>query len=371
MSAPLIAIVANTTWNIVNFRLSLIKSLLAANYQVLVIAPVDEFTAQLNGIRQVALTKLKPKSKNPINDFLLCRELYQIYQKEQPALILHYTIKPNIFGNFAARCAGISTISTLTGLGYTFLHGSFTQKIIRQLYKMALEKSKRLVFHNPDDLALFTKNQLVKSQQGMVIAGSGVNTKHFALAYKEDTTKFVFLFVGRLLYDKGIEEFVLAANEVCKMTANTEFHIVGQLNAANPAAVAETQLKKWLSNKRIKYHGSTNDVRPFLKATNVFVLPSYREGMPRAVLEAMASGKPIITTDTAGCRDTVEEGRNGWLVPVKDADALAHAMLKIYQLDQQKIAKMGERSRELVLQKFDESIIVAKYLELIKKLLPT
>jgi glycosyltransferase involved in cell wall biosynthesis len=370
--APKIAIVANTTWNIYNFRLGLMRELSAQGFRVVVIAPIDEYIHYLNDthfIKHIALKKLNPQSKNPLKDLLLCKELYQIYKKEQPDLILHYTIKPNIWGNLAAKWANIPTISTLTGLGYTFLHGNFTKHIIRRLYKVALGQSKKLIFHNSDDQHLFKKYNLVGEGQGAVIPGSGVNTDFFSPIVKPSSKKFIFLFVGRLLYDKGIAEFVDAARQIRRVTNNTEYWVVGQLNAKNPTAVSEHQLQDWLENKDIRYFGTSNDIRKYLKDADVFVLPSYREGMPRAVLEAMASAKPIITTDTAGCRDTVKEEENGFLVPVKDSISLAKAMLKMYHLNREELVKMGEKSREMTLEFFDETIIISEYLKLIKQII--
>jgi len=371
MKSPKIAIVANSTWNIYNFRLGLIRELTKVGYRVIVIAPIDEYIHYLGDnyfIKHIAIKRLSPQSKNPLKDVLLCKELYDIYKKEQPDLILHYTIKPNIWGNFAARLANIPTISTLTGLGYTFLHGNFTKYIIRKLYKVALSKSKRLVFHNGDDLQLFEDFNLIPKGRGEVIPGSGVDTNFFSPFPKSPAKKFIFLFVGRVLYDKGILEFVEAARQIRQVTKNTEYWVVGQLNAENPTAVSKHQLQVWLENKDIRYFGNSNDIRKFLKKADVFVLPSYREGMPRAVLEAMASAKPIITTDTAGCRDTVVEGENGYLVPVKDSISLAEAMLKIYYLDRNELREMGNASRDLVLQNFDEKIIIDRYLSLIQNI---
>ena len=372
MPSPKIAIVANSTWNIYNFRLGLIKQLKLEGFRVVVIAPVDEYIHYLSEIyftKHIALKNLNPQSKNPFNDLALCQELYSIYKKEQPDLILHYTIKPNIYGNLAARWAGIPTISTLTGLGYTFLHGKSTKYFIRRLYKIALRKTHKAIFHNQDDQVLFEHLRLIKKGKGAVIPGSGVDTDFFYPAPEQKKGKFIFLFIGRLLYDKGIAEFVEAAKLIRKVAHNMECWVVGQLNAKNPAAVSKDQLQNWLENKEIRYFGSSKDIRKYLNQADVFVLPSYREGMPRAVLEAMSCEKPIITTETPGCRDTVQEGQNGYLVPVKDSMALAEAMLKVYHHSESEIQLMGKKSRELVLNQFDEKIIIKSYLELIYNIL--
>jgi len=368
MTRPKIAIVANSTWNIYNFRLGLIKRLKKEGYRVTVIAPVDEYIRYLNDIyfiKHIALKKLNPQSKNPLKDGLLFKELYSIFKKQKPDLILNYTIKPNIYGNLAAKILGIPTISTLTGLGYTFLHGNSTKFFIRKLYKVALSYSHKIIFHNSDDLRLFQELKLIKREKGVVVPGSGVDTQHFCPRLKSNHEKFIFLFVGRLLYDKGIGEYVEAIRKIRKATKNTEFWVVGQINAKNPAAVSKDKLQYWLEDRTIRYFGSTKDIRPFLQEADVFVLPSYREGMPRAILEAMAMGKPIVTTNVAGCRDTVQHEKNGLLVTVRDSINLGEAMLKMYHLSKEELDKMGKRSRELVLSKFDEKIIIEQYLRLI------
>lgn len=368
-----IAIVANSTWNIYNFRLDLIRQFRSKGYRVIVIAPVDQYIHYLNEnhfTKHISLRQLSPQSKNPLKDFLLLRELYKIYKKEKPDLILHYTIKPNIYGSIAARWLKIPCISTVTGLGYTFLNQGVSTRFVKPLYKFAFRNNAKIIFHNNDDQTLFDKLNLIKKGNSEVIKGSGVNTNFFR-PLKGDLTnrKFIFLFVGRLLYDKGIVEFIQAAKQVRQIIRNAECWVVGELNAKNPSNIPQSQLLQWVENRYIRYWGATNDIRGFIKKADVVVLPSYREGMPRAVLEAMAMGKPIITTNTAGCRESIDHDVNGYLVPVKDHLALAEAMVNIYSLDQDKLEQMGIASRKKALEEFDEKIINQRYLELAEEVI--
>lgn len=364
-----IAIVDNSTWNIYNFRLPLIKLLKRKGFEVVVIAPVDNYIHYLNEshfTKHISIRFLSPQSKNPIRDLLFLFELYRVFKEEQPDLILHYTIKPNIFGNLAARLAGIPSISTITGLGYTFLNKNLINRLVPFMYKVALKKVLKLIFYNSDDCQLFIQKKLIDAKRTTVIPGSGVNTNHFRpFPQPLPSQKFVFLFIGRLLYDKGLKEYVAAARYLKQVSTNIECWVIGELNAKNPATVAKAELVEWIDQKHIRYFGIALDVRQYLKRANVLVLPSYREGIPRSVLEAMAMQKPIITTNVAGCKETVETPENGFLVPPKNSEALQEAMLKMYTLNQEALLSMGEKSRIKALAEFDDQIIAKKYLRII------
>lgn len=366
-----IAIVANSTWNIYNFRQGLIKRLKAEGHEVIVIAPVDEYIHYLNEsyfTKHISLKRLSPQSKNPFKDLLLTWELLKIYKKEKPDLIMHYTIKPNIFGSIAARLANIPSISTVTGLGYTFLADSFTNKLVKRLYQFAFSNIRKVVFHNSDDEQLFLKSKIIHKSQSKIIPGSGVNTNYFRpLSLKPNQQKFIFLFMGRLLYDKGIIEFVEAAKKLKTIIPKAEFWIIGEAEAKNPSVVSKDDLLKWVEARFIHYLGPTKEVRKHIKKVDAVVLPSYREGMPKAILEGMAMGKPVITTDTPGCRETVD--KNGYLVPVKDTESLAKAMLDLYNLDSNSYKIMAEESRQLALDVFDEKLIIEHYNTIINNVL--
>lgn len=370
-----VALVANSTWNIYNFRLNLIKKLENEKLEVIVIAPVDEYIHYLNNvanIRHVPLKTLSRKSTNPFKDIVLFNELNSIYKKEKPDLVIHYTIKPNIYGNLAAALNKIKSICAVTGLGYTFLNKGFTNLAARFLYKFSFQFSDRVIFENQDDRALFIREKLAAEKKCISMKGCGVNTNYFRpLVNGRQNGNRVFLFIGRLLYDKGIVEFVEAAKIVKAKISNTEFWVVGELDSGNPSAIDKEQLVKWVNEKDIHYCGTTKDIRGYMKQTDVVVLPSYREGLPKVILEGMAMGKPIITTDTAGCRETVEENENGFLVPVKDANKLANAMIKMALFSDEELEEMGNVSREKTLEIFDDKIIANQFMEIIDEILET
>ena len=369
--ATTIAIVANTTWNIYNFRMPLIKALKQSGYRVLVIAPVDEYVHYLDDsyfTRHIPLRCLSAQRKNPFSDFLFFLELLRIYLKEKPDIVFHYTIKPNIYGSMAAQWAGIQSIPTVTGLGYTFLHSNFLNRVVKSLYRLAFKRVPLAIFHNPTDMNFFISQGIIRKDNAQVIPGSGINTHHFSPSPKSNKKSFIFLFIGRLLVDKGICEFEAAANHLKKLAPDTEFWVIGQLNTNSSASISKSKLIQWKKNHVIRYFGSVLDVRPYIKQADVLVLPSYREGMPKAILEAMSMERPIITTDTAGCRDAVDES-SGVLVPTNDSLALAEAMEQLYYSDNETLLAMGKAARKRVLDFFDEKIIVSRYLSICDRIL--
>lgn len=335
--------------------------------EVVVVAPVDtyiHYLQQLPSVRHIPLKNLNPQGKGLFKSLLLTLELFRIYRSEKPDAILHFTIKPNIFGSIAAKWAGIRSIPTVTGLGYTFLHGHWLNKLTVQMYRYAFSGLDCVVFHNRDDRELFDQLGIIPRRLSIVVNGSGVNTNYFRpLPKPQFETPFTFLFIGRLLYDKGIREYVEAAAYLRQWGVNISCRVVGDLGSSNPDAVPKEKFLHWIKEGFIEYYGAAADVRPFIKNCDVLVLPSYREGMPRAILEALAMGKPIVTTDVAGCREAVCD-KTGLLVPVKNSKALAEAMSYLFHKDQQEVLAMSQAARTRALDRFDERIIVETYLQL-------
>ncbi len=365
-----IALVANATWTIYNFRLNLIKALIRQGIQVIVIAPVDEYIQYLDkieGIRHIPLRHLSRDSTNPIQDLKLLFELFMIYRRIRPDLILHYTIKPNIFGNLAALFNRIKSISVVTGLGYTFLREGWMKKLTMWLYKVSFRFASTVVFLNPDDQNLFVKNKIIKAEKGTTILGSGVDTQKFKPGPALKQEKTVFTFIGRLLYDKGIEEFVNAAIQVRNNYPDAEFWIIGEMDDKNPSYLPKAKLVRWIEEKYIRYFGTTQDILSYITKSSCIVLPSYREGLSKVLIESAAAGKPIITTDIPGCRQVVDNGKNGLLVPVKDSNALAIAMEHFCQLPAKDKRSMGIHSRKMALEKFDDNIIIKEYFKVIQQ----
>jgi glycosyltransferase involved in cell wall biosynthesis len=368
---PKIVIVANTTWNIYNFRLPLLQLLEKRGFQIVVIAPFDEHIVYLNDLNNGAhlpIHQLKRKSMNPFQDLLFFAEMSRLYWREKPDLVIHYTIKPNIYGNFAAFLQRIPSICVVTGLGYSFIHNGWVKKMTDALYRLSFLSAKKVLFENNDDRDLFIKNQLSQARQSISTKGCGVDTQYFQPQKRTRTDyKKVFLFIGRLLYDKGIVEFVEAARRVRQQDPMVDFWVLGELDQGNLAAVSEDLLTEWIEDGVIKYYGNVSDVRPYIADSDVVVLPSYREGMPRAILEGLAMGKAVITTDTAGCRETVEEGKNGFLVPVRNVVKLMERIHDFCDMPIAEIEKMGVISRQKALQEFDQTIINQSILQVIEQ----
>lgn len=362
MKSIKIALVANTTWNIYNFRLNIIEKLLEEGHEVVVMAPVDEFIhykEKFSKVRHVPIRRLDRDSINPFKDARLALEFLRLYRKEKPDLIIHYTVKPNIYGGFAARFLRIPSFAVVTGLGYAFIHNGFIKRTTKTLYKWSSPWHKKVIFENEDDKDLFVHDGLIKASQGIAVKGCGVDTRFFAKAKMNGKSdrRPVFTFIGRLLYDKGVREFIEAAHLLREKDINAEFWLVGEIDKENPSAIREDDLVRWIKDANVKYHGSTHNVRDFFNRSDCIVLPSYREGMSRVIMEAMSMEKPVITTDTAGCRETIDDAVSGFIVPVRDAKALADAMHRFLQLSETERLAMGAHGREKAIQEFDDKII--------------
>ncbi len=356
----------NTAWNILNFRSGLIKTLLAHNHQVIAIAPADEYIEDIEalGCQVIPIKQLSRKGTNPMSDLRLVHELYRIYSRENIDIALHYTIKPNIYGSLAARLSGTRSICTVTGLGYSFMQKGWVNRLVRSLYKRAFRRVEVVAFQNEDDRELFVKGGLVAPQKTLLIKGSGIRCHYFVpLPKTQEQDKMVFLFVGRLLFDKGIREFLEAAKQLQSQKA--EFWVLGTIDEGNPSCISPRLIHEVHEAGIVHYLGSSDDVREIMRNADIVVLPSYREGLPRVMLEALSMAKPVITTQAPGCRETVVDGVNGLMIPVADASALADAMLKMLSLTPDTLIEMGKAGRTMALEQFDETIIVGQYLELI------
>lgn len=367
-----IALVANSTWNIHNFRLNLLDKFITEGHDVLVIAPVDqyiEYKEKYPKVKHIALRSLDRDSTNPIKDLILIAELTRKYKRLKPDLVIHFTNKPNIYGAIAARRAKIDSIAIVTGLGYAFIHNGFIKSITTALYKYTSKYHKRFIFENIEDRELFEDENIISKQQGISVKGCGVNTTYFhPYPSGEENDDTIFTFVGRLLYDKGVKEFVEAAKLIKLRYPKTQFWLVGELDPDNPATVEKDELIEWVDSDIVYYHGFQRDVRPFISKSDCVVLPSYREAIPRTITEAMAMAKPVITTDTAGCREAVEVGVNGYLAKLRDAKDLAQSMQKIMSLSNEERKSMGQAGRDIVMRQFDDRLIAQHIYNIISEI---
>jgi len=366
-----IAIVLNTAWNIYNYRLGLIRTLLEEGHTVFAVAPSDDYVPVIEetGCTFIEIKNLSRKGMNPIQDMRYSYELFTIYKQNAIDVALQYTIKPNIYGSMAARGARIKTISTVTGLGYSFMTEGIVNAVVKRLYKTAFNSCSLIAFQNNDDKQLFENLRLCDSSKTTLVPGSGINTDYFKPLPKENpSSKLTFLFVGRLLFDKGIQELLEAAQKVKEQHADTDFWVVGGIDEGNPSAIDKQLIDDYHEQGIINYMGRSSDVRAIMRNADVVVLPSYREGLPRVLLEAVAMGKPIIATDVPGCRAVIRDGKNGWQVPAKDAAALEEALLRMYALSEEEREQMGQVGRQMALDIFDEQVIVQHYLNAIDAL---
>ena len=356
-------LIASHADSLINFRGALIDALIQEGASVHVAAPdlpngsAGRMRLEAKGLHVHDL-KLQRVGMNPFTDLHTFFLLLKLMRQIRPRWVLSYTVKPVIYGMLAAQAARVpNRFALITGLGYAFQgqeDASFIRKsvhrIVKSLYRCALHGCHKVFFQNPDDEALFKKLKLVNnSTPTIVVNGSGVDTSQFMV--RDIPTPVSFLLIARLLGDKGVREYVSAAREIKRLYPNVVFNIAGWIDD-NPDAIKKTELDDWQSSGDINYLGRLSDVRPAIIDSSVYVLPSYREGTPRTVLEAMAMGRPIITTDAPGCRETVINGVNGFLVPVKDVKKLAEAM-EYFVLQPEAMEAMGAASREIAVSKYD------------------
>ncbi len=361
----------NASWNVLNFRLPLLRALCAQGHRVTVLAPEDAAVPglQAEGAGCVPLV-MDTKGLNPVRDAALVYRLARHFRAQAPDVVLSWTIKNNIFGACAARLVGVPFIPNVTGLGTAFLSGGPLQRMAETLYRAAFPRLDTVFFQNADDRALFCDRRLVRAGQARLLPGSGIDLARFAPAPQPDKVPDagpVFLMIARLLRDKGVVEYAQAARIVRAAHPAVEFRLLGALGAENRSAIDAQTLQGWQAAGDIIYLGQTEDVRPAIAAADVVVLPSYREGAPRTLIEAAAMGRPLIATDVPGCRAVVDDGVSGYLCAVRDAASLAGACERMIACGPGARAAMGLAGRRKMEAEFDERIVVGAYLDAIAR----
>lgn len=368
-----VLIALNSAWNLLNFRSGLIKALVAHGHTVVLAAPADEHVPALSalGARFVDVP-MHTHGTNPLTDLALLWRFVRLLQREQPDVLLAYTAKPNVYGSLSARWLGVPVVNNIAGLGSVFIKGGWLAGVLMGLYRLALARSHRVFFQNPDDLQLFIKHHLVINAQTALLPGSGVDLQKFRpvplpclqksrSTQSADNRRFVFLLVARMLKDKGVEEYVQAARNLKARYSQVECALLGSLDGDNPTAVSATQMQAWVSEGVVSYWGTSTDVRVQLAQSDCVVLPSYREGTPRTLLEAAAMARPLVATDVPGCREVVRHGINGLLCAPRDAQSLAEQMAAMLNMTDASLQKMGGASRDWVETYFDEQIVIDRY----------
>jgi glycosyltransferase involved in cell wall biosynthesis len=372
MAPQRILVLAGFAPSLINFRGLLLREMVARGHNVIAAAPGNDCT---EGIRkQLASIGISfysvPIARgrlDPFQDIQSYRALVRLFKELKPDLVLAYTAKAVIYGGIAAKKVGsIRFFPMITGLGYGFIGGEgFKRAVLRALlellYRLGLSPAHIVIFQNPDDEALFRELNIIRSNKlSVCVKGSGVDLDAFSPKSLPD--KHIFLMLSRLVADKGVREYVAAARRVKRYYSQVVFKLAGDLDP-NPAAINYNELREWIEEGVIEYLGVVRQVQPVLATCRYYVLPSYREGTPRSVLEAMAIGRPIITTDAPGCRETVTHEYNGLLVPPRDIDALSAAMIRLIETPKVEIQGMAKASLDIVRDQFDAHKVNARILQ--------
>lgn len=362
-----ICLSSNTAWSLYNYRRGLIDALLGRDYRVVVLAPRDAFSERLAALGcEVVDLSMDRQGLRPHRDIALIGAYRRAYRRLAPNLSVNFTIKPVIYGGLAARRLGIGYASVITGLGAAFARDNWLRQLVETLYRRSQHGAARVFFLNAHDRQVFVDRKLAPAAAMEQLPGEGVDLARFAVQPWPEGDETRLLLLARMLWNKGVGEFVAAARRVKRRFPRSRFQLLGPFGVANPAAMRRAKVDRWVEEGLIEYLGDTDDVRPYIAQAHCVVLPSYYgEGLPRALLEAAAMGRPVITTDHVGCRDAVWEGRSGLLCEPRNVASLAESISRFLELDAAARQAMGLAGREHVERHFDERLVVDRYLALI------
>lgn len=367
-----IALSANTSWYLYNFRKNTIIALIQEGYRVIVIAPKDEYSQKLSKLGcQYIDVNIDQGGTNPIKDIKTFFYFYRVYKKNNIDVVLNFTPKNNIYSTLAANFNDVRSVNNIAGLGILFINESVTSKIARFLYKISQSKSSRLFFQNEDDRRLFLDKKITTNVPTDRLPGSGVDLSRFTLSPAPNDGKVRFLLIARMLYDKGIQQYVDAAGILKnKYGGKVEFQLLGFLDVDNPSAVSSVVMQTWVDEGVVNYLGTSDNVEQDIANVDCMVLPSYyREGVPKSLLEAGAMGKPIVTTNNVGCRETVDDGVNGYLCEPRSSESLIEKLELIIKMSHSQRLTLGLNSRLKIEKEFDEKIVIEKYIKAIEECL--
>ena len=360
---PLLLLAGNDVPTVLNLRMNLIRALRQAGSEVAVAAPPHEAAKELaaQGIAFYPV-KMRATGTRPWSDAALLWRFYRLLRRTRPAALLGFTVKPNVYGSLAARLCGVRVINNITGLGTAFISSGVLKALVTALYRPALRKSDAVFFHNEDDRRLFVEKGIATAGQARVIPGSGVDLARYKATPLPGTAAGpTFLLIGRLISEKGVREFVDAARLVTAEWPEARFQLLGDITSG-PRAIGRDEVEGWIAEDAIEYLGSAPDVRPIIAQADCVVLPSYREGLPRSLLEGAAMARPLVATDAPGCRNLVEPGETGFLCEVRSAQSLAEAMSKIAGLSPGQREEMGKRARQMVEERYSDERVNEAYL---------
>jgi len=362
MNTKKLAFVGNSSSTMINFRLTVMQDLVKDGYEVVMITPKDNdlrFLRNLH-IRHIEI-QVDCKGTNFSKDLRLLNQLTNIYKEEQFDFIFHYTIKPIIYGSWAAKKTGTPQVSIVTGIGYSFAHKNWLYYLSIMLHKWALKTVQEVWFLNEEDRKFFAKQKIVNQSKARIIPGEGVDTSRF-VPRKQMPKNFSFIYCGRMLRSKGVELYVEAARQLRPVFPDIEWKLLGPIDVPMEDSISPREMEDWVRDGNVKYLGVAKDVVPYLMDASCLVLPSYyHEGIPRSLMEASSMQIPIITTDWVGCHDVVENGKNGILCTPKDLEELIEAMRTMILTPHQQLQKMGEEGRKIILDKYNIDIVIAIY----------
>jgi glycosyltransferase involved in cell wall biosynthesis len=368
----IIAITSNTSWYLYNFRQNTVLSLLDAGYEVIAIAPEDEYSKKLEklGARFIHID-MEPGGTNPVKDLKTLFGFKRIFSENNIDVVLNFTPKNNIYATLAASIYRVRVINNVAGLGVLFINEGLTSKIARILYKFSQRYADKIFFQNEDDRTLFLEHKIACKEITDRLPGSGADLSRFKLSPAVDDGTVRFLLIARMLHDKGIGYYVEAARNLRKKYGDkVEFRLLGFLDVDNPSAVSKKQMRKWTDEGIVSYLGVSDKVEEEIAQVDCMVLPSYyREGVPKSLLEAGAMGKPIVTTNNVGCRETVDNRINGFLCEPRSTESLFNALEQIIQMSHEERLAMGGASRVKMEREFDEKIVINKYLSAVEECL--
>lgn len=372
MATGTVVIAANAAWNLINFRSGLIKALTRAGYDVVAAVPPDSGAkALLHALgARFAPVPIDSKGVSPARDLGTMLAFARLFRAERPLCMLGYTVKPNVYGSLAARACGVPAVNNISGLGTAFIAKTWLTPVVERLYRTGLAHAHRVFFQNEDDRALFVARRLVRPDRTRTLPGSGIDLSDFAprpVPVREPGA-LVFLLIARMVRDKGVFEYVDAARRLRAGHPGWVFRIVGFLDVENRTAIDRETVNRWVDEDVIDFAGPADDIRPRIAEVDCVVLPSYREGTSRVLLEAAAMARPLVATDVPGCREVVDDGVNGYLCRARDADSLADALERMGELGEADRARMGAAGRAKVEREYDERIVIDAYLQTIAEL---
>lgn len=363
-----VAFSSNSLRSTLNFRGDIIRHFHDQNKIIHLIAPKDIADHPILKLPHVHFTEisLSPKGLNPLKDLYYLFQLLWIYLTIKPSIIFHFTIKSNIYGSLASYICRIPSIAVVTGLGYAFINKGLIHQLAKWLYKMSLRIPKRVWFLNQDDQNLFLSQKIVTESKALCINGEGINTEEFSPRIP-DTDQFKVLLIARLLKDKGLYEYFAAAEKIKKLKPQVEFEILGPYVESQLDGVPQSEIEKFESQGVIKYLGETDDVRPYIANASVIVLPSYREGIPRSLLEASSMERPVVATKVPGCINVIIDNLTGYLCESKSSESLAAALMKMIQLTPQQRKNLGHNGRNFVVENYSIKKTIQYYDDCLNK----